>query len=102
MNIHVLFKSGIPFVEDIKAPQIVLPGTFVGVREPHVTPGAYEVTGGGWKLFEKQSDAESHINGIEYTPTADPLYWYHGISTATIWLTTLRPISVRPTLTPFR
>ncbi|MBR2204448.1 MAG: T9SS type A sorting domain-containing protein [Prevotella sp.] len=79
VNIHVLFKSGIPTVEDIKAPQIVLPGTFVGVREPHVTPGAYEVTGGGWKLFEKASDAESHINGIEYTPTADPLYWYqHG------------------------
>ena len=76
VNIHVLFKSGIPTVEDIKAPQVVLPGTFVGVREPHVTPGAYEVTGGGWKLFEKKSDAESHINGKEYTPTADPLYWY--------------------------
>ena len=76
VNIHVVFKSGIPYVEEIKAPQIVLPGTFIGVREPHVTPGAYEVTGGGWKLFEKQSDAESHINGIEYTPTADPLYWY--------------------------
>lgn len=76
VNIHVVFKSGVPFVEDIKAPQIVLPGTYVGVREPHVTPGAYEVTGGGWKLFEKIGDAESHINGIEYTPTADPLYWY--------------------------
>ena len=76
VNIHVQFKSGIPTVEDIKAPQVVLPGTFVGVREPHVTPGAYEVTGGGWKLFEKMSDAESHINGKEYMPTADPLYWY--------------------------
>ena len=76
VNIHVQFKSGIPTVEDIKAPQIVLPGTFVGIREPHVTPGAYEVTGGGWKLFENIGDAENHTNGIEYTPTADPLYWY--------------------------
>ena len=76
VNIHLQFKSGIPSVEDIKAPQIVLPGTFVGIREPHVTPGAYEVTGGGWRLFEKIGDAESHINGIDYMPTFDPLYWY--------------------------
>ena len=76
VNIHLQFKSGIPTVEDIKAPQVVLPGTFVGIREPHVTPGAYEVTGGGWKLFEKIGDAESHINGIDYTPQFDPLYWY--------------------------
>ena len=76
VNIHIEFKSGIPAVENIKAPQIVLPGTFVGIREPHVTPGAYEVTGGGWKLFEKEGEAESHINGIDYMPTFDPLYWY--------------------------
>ena len=76
VNIHLQFKSGIPTVEDIKAPQVVLPGTFVGIREPHVTPGAYEVTGGGWRLFEKIGDAESHINGIDYTPQFDPLYWY--------------------------
>ena len=76
VNIHLQFKSGIPSVEDIRQPQTVIPGDFLGLREPEVTPGAYEVTGGGWELFEKESDAESHINGIDYTPGNDPLYWY--------------------------
>ena len=76
VNIHITFKSGVPSVEDIKAPEIVLPGTKVGLREPKVTPGAYEVTGGGWELFEKSSDAESHTNGVEYSPVSQPLYWY--------------------------
>ena len=76
VNIHITFKSGVPSVEDIKAPEIVLPGTKVGLREPKVTPGAYEVMGGGWELFEKPSDAESHTNGIEYSPATNPLYWY--------------------------
>lgn len=76
VNIHLQFKSGIPTVEDITSPEIVLPGSRVGMREPNVTPGAYEVTGGGWELFQTVADAESHVNGIEYVPTADPLYWY--------------------------
>ena len=76
VNIHIKFKSGVPTVEDIKAPQIVLPGDFVEMVNPHITPGAYEVTGSGWELFEKIGDAESHTNGIEYTPKTDPLYWY--------------------------
>ena len=76
LNIHIQFKSGSPIVEDIRAPQIIIPGDFVGLREPNVIPGATEVTGGGWELFEKASDAESHVNGIEYTPNLDPLYWY--------------------------
>ena len=76
VNIHVQFKSGIPTVEDIRSPQIVIPGDFIGLRDPNVTPGAYEVTGGGWELFETEEDAESHINGIEYTPRSDALYWY--------------------------
>ena len=77
INIHINFKSGIPTVEDIRKPQIILPGTRLGMREPNVTPGAYEVTGGGWKLFEKKSDAESHTNGIDYVPVMDKLYYYH-------------------------
>ena len=76
VNIHIEFKSGAPTVEDIKAPQLVLPGTRVGLREPNVTPGAYEVTGGGWDLFQTKSDSESHINEKPYNPATDSLYWY--------------------------
>ena len=63
-------------MEDIRQPDIILPGTSLSMPEPYVTPGAYEITGGGWKLFEKESDAESHINGVEYTPSEEPLYLY--------------------------
>ena len=76
VNIHLQFKSGIPDVENITKPGIVLPGTAVTLRTPTVTPGAYEVTGGGWELYEKVDDAESHTNGIEYYPGSDVLYWY--------------------------
>ena len=76
VNIHINFKSGVPEVEDINPPTIVLPGTGITMRIPSVTPGAYEITGGGWELFETESNAESHINGVPYTPSVDPLYWY--------------------------
>ena len=76
VNIHLQFKSGIPTVEDITKPGVVLPGTAVTLRTPTVTPGAYEVTGGGWELYEKVDDAESHTNGKDYYPGSDPLYWY--------------------------
>jgi hypothetical protein len=76
LNIHINFKSGVPTVEDIRAPQMIIPGDLIGLREPNVTPGAYEVVGGGWELFETKTDAESHINGIEFLPNTKPLYWY--------------------------
>ena len=76
VNIHINFKSGVPTVEDINPPTIVLPGTGITMRVPTVTPGAYEITGGGWELFDNPDDAESHINGMPYTPSVDPLYWY--------------------------
>ena len=76
VNIHINFKSGVPTVEDINPPTIVLPGTGITMRVPSVTPGAYEITGGGWELFDNPDDAESHINGMPYTPSVDPLYWY--------------------------
>mgnify|MGYP006916038073 CR=1 FL=1 len=76
VNIHLTFKSGIPLVEDIKVPQIILPGDYVALREPNVTPGAYQVTGGGWEIFQNINDAENHTNGIAYSPNFDELYWY--------------------------
>ena len=76
LNIHINFKSGVPTVEDILPPNIVLPGTSISINEPHVEAGAYEVTGGGWELFDDVTDAESHTNGIEYTPNDDPLFLY--------------------------
>ena len=76
LNIHLQFKSGVPVVEDIEKPDLILPGWFNTMRKPDVTPGAYEVTGGGWELFENKSDAERHNNGVDYDPSTDPLYWY--------------------------
>ena len=76
LNIHLTFESGVPIVEDIDAPDIILPGDYVTLREPNVTPGAFELTGGGWELFATQRDAESHVNGVEYDPNFNPLYWY--------------------------
>ena len=76
INIHVQFESGIPEVENISKPDIVIPGTEINIRTPNVKPGAFEITGGGWMLFERVEDTESHVNGIEFTPTSDPLYWY--------------------------
>ena len=76
VNIHLSFKSGVPTVEDITPPEIILPGDLITMREPTVTPGAYEVLGGGWELFATQRDAESHTNGVEYNPNFDKLYWY--------------------------
>ena len=76
VNIHINFKSGIPTVADINAPEIILPGTSLTMKDPAVTPGAYEVYGGGWELFENDHDAETHTNGIDYTSGIDSLYWY--------------------------
>ena len=76
VNIHLQFKSGIPTVTDITSPDIVLPGNSLMLKTPTVTPGAYEIIGEGWELFEDDSFAESHTNGNEYKPTSDSLYWY--------------------------
>ncbi len=76
VNIHLQFESGIPIVDDITDPATVLPGTSLTMREPNVTPGAYEVFGGGWEIFKNENEAVLGINGAEYIPNSDLLYWY--------------------------
>ena len=76
VRIHVTFDDGIPTVEDIREPDIVLPGNSITMRVPGVNSNGYEVIGGGWELFETKEDAESHFSGKEYTPSSEPLYWY--------------------------
>ena len=76
VRIHITFENGVPTVEDIREPDIVLPGTSVSMRVPTVVSNGFEIIGGGWELFESQEDAESHFSGREYTPSSEPLYWY--------------------------
>ena len=76
VNIHVQFKSGQPTIGSVAPPATVLPNTTVGLSVPTVTPGAYEIIGGGWEIFKNENDARAHKNGVTYRNNATPMYWY--------------------------
>ena len=77
INVHVQFKSGVPSVGTLPPPPLVLPGSTVGLKEPRpIVPGAYEIMGGGWEVYDNRADAESHRNGQPYTPNETQMYWY--------------------------
>ena len=76
LNIHIKFKSGEPTVGSLTPPTAVLPNSTVGLSVPTVTPGAYEVIGGGWEIYETPEDAEKHRNGVVFKNNATPMYWY--------------------------
>ena len=77
VNIHINFKSGVPQIDELKEPSVVLPGTTVVMETPTFTEGAYRVTESGWELFTNQSDAETHNNGDDsFNNNETPLYWY--------------------------
>ena len=75
INIHIHFESGVPSVGTLHSPSAVLPGEYVGLFQPTVKPGAYEIMGGGWEIFENEEDAERHRNGQDFT-NKTPVYWY--------------------------
>ena len=76
VNIHINFKSGVPQIDQLKDPSVVLPGTTVVLETPTFSEGAYRVTESGWELFTNQSDAETHTNGQEFRNNETPMYWY--------------------------
>ena len=75
VNIHIHFESGVPEIGTLRSPATALPGDYVGLFQPTVKPGAYEIMGGGWEIFENEEDAERHRNGVEFT-NKTPVYWY--------------------------
>ena len=76
VNIHLQFESGAPIVDQLLPPTTVLPGTTVGMNQPKVVPGAYELLGGGWEIYDNHTDAEYHHNGQPYKNNDTPMYWY--------------------------
>ena len=76
LNIHITFKSGVPEIGDINKPDVVLPGTTIGMNIPSVTQGAYRVTESGWEIFSNDDDAATHYNGEPFVNNETPLYWY--------------------------
>ena len=76
INIHLQFESGVPTIGQLMPPATVLPGSTVGMKKPNVTPGAYEILGGGWEMFADYDDAINRRNGIPYANNETPMYWY--------------------------
>ena len=76
LNIHITFKSGVPEIGEISKPDLVLPGTTLGMNIPSVTQGAFRVTESGWEIFTNDDDAATHYNGTPFFNNETPLYWY--------------------------
>ena len=76
VNIRIHFKSGVPIISELLPPRTILPGDVLGLRQPTVTKGAYEILGGGWETFSSLADAISHKNGTPYITNQTPMYWY--------------------------
>ncbi|MBQ7419159.1 MAG: hypothetical protein IJV17_00295 [Prevotella sp.] len=76
VNIHLQLESGAPEIGPLSAPPTVLPGDKLRLKAPTVNPGLYEVISNGWEMFENETDAYMHRNGVPFTNNATPVYWY--------------------------
>ena len=76
VNVHIHFESGVPIIGELLPPRTILPGNVLGLNQPSVTKGAYEILGGGWEIYSSYADAINHKNGTPYATNQTPLYWY--------------------------
>ena len=76
VNVRIHFESGVPIIGELLPPHTILPGDVLGLNQPSVTKGAYEILGGGWETYSSYADAVNHKNGTPYTTNQTPMYWY--------------------------
>ena len=76
VNIHINFKSGVPEIGPLTKPDLVLPGTTIGINIPSFKEGASRATDSGWEVFSNADDAATHYNGEPFVNNETPLYWY--------------------------
>ena len=76
VNIHLKLESGVPQIGQLNNPPLVLPGRTVGLKQPSVNPGLYEIINNGWEIFASEDDAMYHRNGKPFTNNITPVYWY--------------------------
>ena len=76
VNVNIQFRNGQPTISTLTAPGAVLPNSVIGLSVPAVIPGAYEIIGSGWEIYENLLDATNHQNGAVYTNNATRMYWY--------------------------
>jgi len=77
VNIRLHFEDGVPQIDAIVPPATVLPSSTIELKHPTVHPGAFDILGGGWEIYENDEDARYHRNGQEYDNGRRPLYWYN-------------------------
>lgn len=76
VNVHLQMESGAPEIGLLSMPPAVLPGSTLGLKAPPVNPGLYDILTSGWELFNNETDAQMHRNGMPFTNNGTPLYWY--------------------------
>ena len=75
ININIEFKDELPDVGRLDEPDIVMPGTKIGFKQPKVV-ASYSIAGGGWEYYKTEEAATAHVGGTRFENGHTPFYWY--------------------------